>query len=503
MKICYGRRSSSIMANGSHHGVPPAEPGQSTESAAIEAALQRVLASQTFSKAPVLRALLEYLAHLRAESVSEYAIATEALGRRADFDPKTDATVRVQISRLRTKLKQFYDGEGAQHAVRLDLPLGEHRIVVQRVAPSVEPAALLGAVEARPLPLAPRPVARLKSWPGVTAATIVGLLVAIGAWSAAVRDPFGTAATPVESPRFWRAFFDGGQRARLIFPTPVFYHWPKRSLRIRDFAINEYADFGKSSGLRPLVNRYGKPELSQSYSVASDTTAAIRLTQHLTKLGYPLLAGATGDLPLEAFGDDHIIFLGIPATTSHVHESLKRTNFWMEPSATVVHNRRPLAGERTAYSSVKLSDRRRRELGVVALLPGKAGSTKLLVIAGDNTAAVSSCLIAVPSLELLDRLWTRHGPQPVLRRLTTHEHPRRERHQRATAILAGLSAIHVGHDQRRQHRPGEVPWVASGIRKAVLGWCELHGQLHVFAHGRQQHDQPRQRPLVLSDGLIA
>jgi hypothetical protein len=54
-----------------------------------------------------------FISGLTERKISEYAVATDALGRRIDFDPKTDASVRVQISRLRRKLKDFYETEGA------------------------------------------------------------------------------------------------------------------------------------------------------------------------------------------------------------------------------------------------------------------------------------------------------------------------------------------------------------------------------------------------------
>src|SRR6476661_7131019 len=71
--------------------------------------LRRLLESRAFEKPPALRALLTYLWQHRGESISEYAIATEALGRTPGFDARTDATVRVQISRLRQRLEKFYE----------------------------------------------------------------------------------------------------------------------------------------------------------------------------------------------------------------------------------------------------------------------------------------------------------------------------------------------------------------------------------------------------------
>ena len=74
--------------------------------------VRQIADSETFRTAPMMRALMLYLWEHQGQSIGEYALATEALGRNSDFDPKLDSTVRVQIARLRTKLKEFYEVAG-------------------------------------------------------------------------------------------------------------------------------------------------------------------------------------------------------------------------------------------------------------------------------------------------------------------------------------------------------------------------------------------------------
>src|SRR6266436_7605817 len=82
--------------------------------------IRQVADSETFRSAPTMRALLLYLWEHQGEPMSEYAIATEGLGRSPDFEPKLDSTVRVQVARLRTKLKDFYEA-GDAFPLRLSL----------------------------------------------------------------------------------------------------------------------------------------------------------------------------------------------------------------------------------------------------------------------------------------------------------------------------------------------------------------------------------------------
>src|SRR4029077_1618053 len=90
--------------------------------------IRQVADSETFRAAPTMRALLLYLWEHQGEPISEYAIATEALGRSPDFDPKSDSTVRVHIARLRTRLKEFHETAVEAFPLRLALPLGRHEL---------------------------------------------------------------------------------------------------------------------------------------------------------------------------------------------------------------------------------------------------------------------------------------------------------------------------------------------------------------------------------------
>jgi hypothetical protein len=65
--------------------------------------VQRIVTSKTFQSAPTLQQLFRFLAtralQAHADEIKEYTIGVEALGRKPDFDPKTDPIVRVQVYR--------------------------------------------------------------------------------------------------------------------------------------------------------------------------------------------------------------------------------------------------------------------------------------------------------------------------------------------------------------------------------------------------------------------
>src|SRR5262245_20283709 len=95
-----------------------------------KAELEAVLASSLFVRTPSLANLLSYLCQKyfqgEADLLKEYTIGVEAFGRAPDFDKKEDSIVRVEIRRLREKLRQYYETEGADRPIRLTIPVGHY-----------------------------------------------------------------------------------------------------------------------------------------------------------------------------------------------------------------------------------------------------------------------------------------------------------------------------------------------------------------------------------------
>jgi hypothetical protein len=92
--------------------------------------VRRILQSATFRNASTLQQLFQFLASKTIagtpEVLKEYTIGVEALGRKADFDPKIDPIVRVQSHRLRLKLKEYYELEGSQDPILIQIPKGHY-----------------------------------------------------------------------------------------------------------------------------------------------------------------------------------------------------------------------------------------------------------------------------------------------------------------------------------------------------------------------------------------
>jgi Tol biopolymer transport system component len=112
----------------------PSETDASTQApsdlpdAAIRAELERILASEVFSRSQQLRRFLTFIVEQRlaghGDSLKEAVLAHELYGKGTDFDGGSDPVVRVDARRLRDKLREYY--EDRSDPIVISLPKGSY-----------------------------------------------------------------------------------------------------------------------------------------------------------------------------------------------------------------------------------------------------------------------------------------------------------------------------------------------------------------------------------------
>jgi eukaryotic-like serine/threonine-protein kinase len=104
--------------------------GQGPSNEQILSHLELILASGIFSGAARQQRLLRHLVEKRlqgaAGELKEYTLGVEVFDRGEDFDPRLDPIVRVEASRLRSRLQKYYDSAGATDKIRVTLPRGAY-----------------------------------------------------------------------------------------------------------------------------------------------------------------------------------------------------------------------------------------------------------------------------------------------------------------------------------------------------------------------------------------
>lgn len=102
----------------------------------VRAELDRILASRGFSTAGRLSKLLRYCVDKtlagETDQLKEYSVGVEVFERDDKYDPRLDSIVRVEAGRLRSKLDEYYNENGAGPDVRIALPRGGYTATFER-----------------------------------------------------------------------------------------------------------------------------------------------------------------------------------------------------------------------------------------------------------------------------------------------------------------------------------------------------------------------------------
>jgi adenylate cyclase len=115
---------------GGSAGPPPTNPE------IIRQHLEVILSSPSFASSERLRKLLRHLVESslagQASLLKEVTIGLDVFGRGPDFNPQIDSTVRVHVSKLREKLREFYFTDGRTCPLRIEIPRGSYVPVFAR-----------------------------------------------------------------------------------------------------------------------------------------------------------------------------------------------------------------------------------------------------------------------------------------------------------------------------------------------------------------------------------
>jgi len=187
------------------------------------AELMRVIHSSAFQNARLLQKILEFVGANAIEGgageLTEFTLAEKVFGRSPDFDPTADTTVRTSVYRLRSKLREYYAGEGKGNPVVIEIPKGHYSpVFTKRESKPLEPQS---PAEANP------PIklgqSRVKGpWP-IALAIVVALL-----FFAVLRILRPSQQTPFDL--FWSPFLSATKPVIIYTGTNVVYRLPRSFL---------------------------------------------------------------------------------------------------------------------------------------------------------------------------------------------------------------------------------------------------------------------------------
>ncbi len=140
----------------------------------------RVIEDVVFQRAPIQTRLLKFLVEKTLNSPApptQYEIAVYGLGKDEDYDLESDSYPRVQISRLRRRIENYYARNQAQDGLRLKLEAGSYRLTLEAAEPH-EQAPLTEEPAPETAPPTPKKEKLSPKLMGAAALGILGLFTA-------------------------------------------------------------------------------------------------------------------------------------------------------------------------------------------------------------------------------------------------------------------------------------------------------------------------------------
>lgn len=296
-----------------------------------EALVQRLAHSRTLGRAPRLRELLlDIVAHARQpELLTEQQIGIRVFGRSEGYNPADDNIVRAAARQLRVKLKEYFDGEGLDEAVILDIPKGGY-------LPVFSPRAVVPAGSTRRLPLL---------WIGLAAgllAVIAALLVERARLRASSAEPdtlfaafLGQTTGPV---RF--VLTDSALSVQnALIPTPP----DVEAYSTRSFIAEGERRFSSN----PALLDAWKTLAGRQITSLADVGVLVRLLQTHPAAGRRIEIRHAKHMRTRDFKAGHLIITGSQMSNPWAALFDQSLNFAFERQRIV--NRRPRPGELSEY----------------------------------------------------------------------------------------------------------------------------------------------------------
>jgi hypothetical protein len=390
--------------------------------------LQRVLESESFRNSDSLRRLLSYVAERSlnhtADDLKEYVIGVDVFGKPPSYDPQKDASVRVQISRLRQKIDEYYKGEGIGDPYRLVLPKGHFTI---RFEPRLSEADA-----SKPAPVVAGRFSRAQIGLTVT----LFLLAASLLWTSVLWRKVGgmeARLAPANSARefaaVWSAFLNPENACVVVFGSPAFFASTSRDLFVRMYHPANPDDPRSSAGFADIDAKLG-PLQGPRYDYASmgDAIAVQRLTAFLGTRGVAVRALPAHLAVWESIEGANLIFVGAARMNPLLRRLPIRQDFELGPD-DFIHNRNPQRGEEAVYETA--SHRDSMSYAVVGSYAGLTPGREILLIAAHSTPATVGAVDFIASAEgvrvIREKLKLRPGEhrhyQVLLRVFTANDSP--------------------------------------------------------------------------------
>lgn len=474
--------------------------------------IHRIIHSPTFRTALTLQQLFQFVADKAiagtTEGLKEYTIGVEAFGRKEDFDPKTDPIVRVQIHRLRQKLKEYYDAEGSRDPILIEIPKGHY-------LPSFESASVPGENLSTgtssqldsTFPIATpllannvEPGKRKTSqgerklggllWSRAAIAVTAIAVFASGFWvgnrqprngvggeiaSSSPELAFGKSTDEVKV--FWARFLGDDPAPVIAYPDAVFLLDDSNDL----FRFRQGASDSRGARVDPhlarqfasnpsLVAQAGPLYYDNGYTGTGELQGVAMLTSLFGQMGVKATIKPSRDITPDDLKQHNVILLGSPFQNIAVAQLLSIGDFTFdnpdsrrEEWRAQILNSRPRADESTTYHTERdpATQVLKTDYSLITIQPGVVLGRHIAILGGLDTKGTEGAVMFVtskPGIEKLSKAITAASESEPKGELPLFQALVRVRLEKGYQVLeSDLMAVHKFHSQNPSGTSGTTP----------------------------------------------
>ncbi len=368
------------------------------------ASVRRLLESRTFARSPRLLAFLRYICERSLEGnldeLTEQQVGMQVFSRPANYNPGDDNIVRATARQLRQRLALYYQEEGKNETLRVEIPRGAYAAVFREADTSTllsEPVSALpdeGPSTTQDLEQSTKD--RSAVWSGRWSERL--LMIALGAGLAALAwlALRTVHSKPTASNPFWAQIFSPDHQTLLVpgdAGLNLYDNLAKTQVSIEDYISGAYLKRPEAQAPKDVS---WDPVASRRYTSIIDLRFADRLHQvsGFNQGRYEIRFAR--DLQMtDLRGDKNVILLGAPPYNPWVQLFDDKLNFRMQyngvSNTITVINKNPVDHESVLYQW-SADDPSHRGYATIALIPNLDRHGSVLLIQGTTMAGMDGAM---------------------------------------------------------------------------------------------------------------
>jgi hypothetical protein len=429
--------------------------------------LERVIGSRELKRALRLRDLIEFIGRRALQpnpgTLREQEIGAAVFGRPDEYDTNLDNIVRVNVSELRKRLAHYFENEGSNESMVIEIPRGGYLpiFLYRPQVPSNGESNLLPdeakltpkPVESSPALDSAEPVQNMEQhfdaktsadlqqlrvsplllrlaqphWLALAAFLFLATAGAAG-WFAWQSHRLAAQIQPWRSDpalaSLWSEFFDSGQDVDIVTADTSFAlaeDLAGAPLSLQDYLDYKYKNVAERPGLDAGTRNAILMILDRNNGSIGDFHAAQRIFDLNAQSPYVKMESARS-FTTESIKTSNVILIGGRQSNPWVELYRDRMNFFLDYDPVLhrayVSNHRPLAGEKTIYES---SGDPGQGYSVVAFLPNLTEHRYAMILSGVDSQATRASAEFVTSSEGMSQVRAKVGTNPSNGRLPYFE----------------------------------------------------------------------------------